>query len=131
MSLESWKSSLREIPDLISGEPSRENALLLAALYTLESCFPAQNKVGCLTAENPAQDENGGAVGNYANDELSDAERYLKLWRETKDDELKTIAQDELRHAEYWIRKAREGKLVPETELQDAITWHNALLAKM
>ena len=41
------------------------------------------------------------------------------------------MSAQELKHADHWIRKARESGEVPVDQLQDAVTWRGAILAKL
>jgi len=68
--------------------------------------------------------------GNEVEEELHDAEKYLGLYWETKDKSYKDMAREELKHADFWLRKERMTKLDPlsQSEIQHHIVKYNDLL---
>lgn len=133
MSLESWQSSLEEIPQIIAGEPSKDKAILLASLLALQRHFDRQAETVHPIPETAAQGENEGMeddVAQHINDELSDSDMYYKLWVQTKNPDYKQFAADELKHAEHWIKQAQQSGMA-QAELKNYATWHHSLLAKL
>lgn len=137
MSLDKWHSGLDEIASLIAADPSKDKAMLLAALYTIQPHLEAQWRAAqtkqetSIEGQPEAKTTHGQLYLDYIQAELNDAEKYQKLWIETKDDQFKEMARDELRHSEYLIKLVREDDSISEAELQDVLVFHNALLARL
>lgn len=133
MSLEKWQAAIGEIPDIIAAEPSENKALLLAALYVLQPHLSNQGETPHPAPETAAQGENEATEHDilvHINDELSDANTYYNLWIQTKEPTYKEFSRQELSHSEWWFKQARQAGIA-QTELQDAITMHGALAAKL
>ncbi|MCL2056586.1 MAG: hypothetical protein FWH02_05105 [Oscillospiraceae bacterium] len=62
-------------------------------------------------------------------DELSDAEKYLNWYHQTKNTKYLEISKQEMEHAEILFTEAR-GHGVPDAELRPLVRLHNVLLAK-
>ena len=62
-------------------------------------------------------------------DELSDAEKYLNWYHQTKNKKYLEISKQEMAHAETLFAEAREQG-VPDAELQPLVRLHNVLPAK-
>lgn len=129
MSAEQWKQAITEgIPELEAGEPNRDKALLLHALLGLRRHFELQGE----TPETASQDQPEAIqinLSEYMEDELVDAEKYLKLWRDTGNADFKDIAKQELAHFEMiakYVKSVNSG-----IDLNPYIVHHNALLAKL
>lgn len=71
-----------------------------------------------------------GWIVKMLEDELEDAEMYCKKWMETGNEAYKTIAKDELRHAEYFAKTSKE-KGVDKSIVEPLLAKRSTLAAKM
>jgi len=138
-----WDRLIQQcIPSLLSGEPSRNNALLLAALYNIRNNMPDAETEGPDMAEPEAapesaadnvseQKDKAGAewLIQTAGEELSDADMYYAKWISTDTPEYKEIALDEIRHFEILVKIIRDNDA--STDIQGLMMRHNSLLAKL
>jgi len=142
MSLQTWQKAVEDIPGLLSGEPSRNNALLLAALYNIQNNMPdaETEEPGIVepktapenttdNASDPEDRTDAGWLIQTAGEELSDAEMYYAKWISTDTPEYKEIALDEIRHFEILVKIIRGNDAT--MDVQGLMMRHNSLLAKL
>lgn len=133
MSLASWQAAIGEIPDIIASEPTENRALLFAALCIIEDRFmdqaiqPSSKPEAAVDYITTEDGKTPCTPLDYAEEELSGAEEYHAMWLESEDEEYEEMARDELRHADFWIKKAK-GKGQDASKIQ---TWYDSLKAKM
>ena len=91
--------SLEQLP----GELTKDQAILYGAMTAIKDHFKAapETPVAKETPETPRD------AAYFANEELKAADTYYGIG-ENK------LARDELKHAEYWISKARSEAYTPE-----------------
>lgn len=65
--------------------------------------------------------------------ELSDAEKYLEMYKEKKDIALKSMASQELQHSHYYLDKLRvmSKNAAEQTKYNNLLSWYNNLLSKI
>lgn len=134
---EDWKVLKEDAANIISKiDVLRMNGddyvMLGASLAILDHNDYMPDIMGYSAAESALQGENKGSqsmLSDYMADELADAEKYLKLWRETGNADFKEISKQELSHFELVAKYARSTE--PDLDLQPYIVHHNSLLAKL
>lgn len=139
MSLELWKNEVTDyIPKIIDSDVTEKNAQLLASLFVLKQHFDKMDK------ESIVIDEKTSQIGEYEvtddedyktwlldniKEELNASEMYLNKFRETKVNDFKDIAMQELKHSEILLRIIKEK--YPNADIQELKIWHHAILAKI
>jgi len=127
------KDTYKDLKDIDPDKATKQQFILYAACIALQGHKDCQGESTHPTPETAAQGENeggGSEILHHINDELSDANTYYDLWAKTKEPAYKQFSSDEVRHAEFWFNMARQ-KGIPQSELQNAITLHGALMAKL
>jgi len=138
--MQRWQGAIKDIPSLLSGEPSRNNALLLAALYNIRDHMPdvealdaaepgAAPEIAAGSASEPKDSTDADWLIQTAGEELSDAEMYYDKWTDTGMSEYKGIALDEIRHFEILAKIIRNNDST--ADIQGLMMRHNSLLAKL
>lgn len=61
------------------------------------------------------------------------AERYYQMWIKANNPELKQMSHDELKHAQFFIKKAQVSAIDPveQAKIKSMITWYNEILSKL
>lgn len=129
----------KTIEQLESSEISQQNAILLNSLYGLKKKWDKENKEKEKAERNISPEAEYSSISinpdidymHYIEDELESSEDYYNKWLHTKDNDLKNMSMQELSHAEYWIRKARENNILTDAELKDIKIRHGSMLAKL
>ena len=69
----------------------------------------------------------------FLGDEISDSEKYLRKYIETKDDIYKTLSKEELHHAQMFLNQLKTKSLDSNTKnkLQDYTLKYNQLISKL
>lgn len=70
---------------------------------------------------------------DYLKDELMGSEKYYKLYMENKDPSLKSMASNELSHANYWLNKVRlaSKSSKEQSTYNSMLSWYNNLLERI
>lgn len=139
MSLELWKQSAQDtIKELEIQEPSPNNAVFLASAIIILS----YNKIYDNTEYNYNENEN---IEEFSENEiniesydikeiqeniklkLENAEKYISQWQQTRNENYKNKAINELKDSEIFIKAAMDkGKDITEIKRH-----HNAILARL
>lgn len=120
------------LKDIPPEKATRDQFTLYAACVALQGHKGLRGETIHSGPETAAQGENEAAesiLTEYMEDELQDAEKYLKLWHETSDKDFKDIAKQELSHFEILAKHART--IDPNIDLNPYMVHHNALLARL
>lgn len=138
-----WSEAARETHDGLKTinleKMTKDDYLLYGASLAILDHEPSQGEVmpeSDPSAQEPPQKAAGDKPQaqlflDYIGDELSDADKYLSLWNEMGDEQFREMARDEIRHSENLIRIVRQGGTVDDPGLQDMLTHHNVLLARL
>lgn len=129
---ENAHDTYKSLKDIEPDRATKEQFILYACCIALQGHEDTQDETIHSAPEAAAQGENEGMAGiltSYMEDELADAEKYLKLWRDTGDKDFEEIAKQELSHFETLAKYAQSVE--PRIDLQAYMVHHNALLAKL
>ena len=135
------KDTYKDLKDIDPDKATKQQFILYAACIALKGHDDYQGETTHPIPEHTAQGESKADTDyitvedgktpctplDYAEKELSGAEEYYAMWIESKEMDYKKMAQDKLRHSEFWLMKAKgQGQ-----DISSAMTWHNSLMAKL
>lgn len=126
------KDTYKALKDIDPAKATRQQFILFAACVALQGHMPSLDETVRTQPESATHGKNEGLTTillDYMNEELSDSEKYIALWRDTGNKDFKEIAKQEISHFEILAKYAQSAE--PGIDLQSYVMHHNTLLAKL